>query len=46
MILQSLDLMWKGMLSIFIAIGVVYLVVLALHSISQEFAKKKSKPKE
>lgn len=31
MILQALELMWKGMLSIFIAISVVFLLVLALN---------------
>lgn len=45
MILQSLDLMWKGMLCIFIAITVVYFSVLALGYLTS-LKKKKSEPKE
>lgn len=42
MIIQALNLMWKGMLSIFIAIGIVYITVLLLHYFSQRKAKNKA----
>lgn len=29
-VMQSLDLMWKGMVSIFVVIGVIYIVTLLI----------------
>lgn len=34
-VMQSLDLMWKGMVSIFVVIGVIYLVTLIITKTKQ-----------
>lgn len=46
MIIEALNLMWKGMLSIFIAIGIVYLAVLALHKATNRTKKPNDEAKE
>ncbi len=40
-VMQSLDLLWKGMLAIFIAIGAIYLVVLAMLLIGKKVKQKR-----
>lgn len=34
-VMQSLDLMWKGMVSIFVVIGVIFLVTLVITKAKQ-----------
>lgn len=44
-ILQSLQIMWKGMLAIFIAIGLIYIAIYTLNTVTKKISEKKQKNK-
>jgi hypothetical protein len=43
-IIASLEILWKGMLGIFIVLGIIYLSIILLNKVTS--GKKKEKPAE
>ncbi len=44
--LQSLDIMWKGMLSIFVVLGIISLIVILMGKIEKWLNRKNRKDEE